>query len=107
MVAQRRAGSVARVTTDRAGARDLLRWSETLAAIARTGIGFTSSIYERERFEEILAVAGDISASVQDLCADGPGAGGLGATGADRDQAEGGRSSRSGSTRSSPESRAT
>ena len=86
MVAQRRAGSVARVTTDRAGTRDLLRWSETLAAIARTGIGFTSSIYERERFEEILAVAGDISASVQEL-----GAEGLGATGAEPDPAERGQ----------------
>ncbi len=41
-------------------ARDLIRWSETLAAIARTGIGFTQSLYERERFEEILKVAGDI-----------------------------------------------
>jgi ADP-ribose pyrophosphatase YjhB (NUDIX family) len=43
--------------------RDLLRWSETLAAIARTGLGFTQSLYERERFEEILAVAADIRAS--------------------------------------------
>ena len=25
-------------------ARDLIRWSETLAAIARTGIGFTQSL---------------------------------------------------------------
>ena len=32
-------------------ARDLARWSETLAAIARTGLGFTESLYERERFE--------------------------------------------------------
>ena len=40
--------------------KDLIRWSETLAAIARTGIGFTQSLYERERFEEILKVAGDI-----------------------------------------------
>jgi ADP-ribose pyrophosphatase YjhB (NUDIX family) len=39
---------------------DLLRWSETLAGIARTGLGFTQSSYERERFEEILAVAADI-----------------------------------------------
>ena len=41
-------------------ANDLARWSETLAAIARTGMGFTESLYERERFEEILHVAGDI-----------------------------------------------
>jgi ADP-ribose pyrophosphatase YjhB (NUDIX family) len=40
---------------------DLLRWSETLAGIARTGLGFTESLYEQERFEEVLAVAADIS----------------------------------------------
>ena len=40
--------------------RQLLRWSEALAAIARTGLGFTESLYERERFEEILHVAADI-----------------------------------------------
>jgi ADP-ribose pyrophosphatase YjhB (NUDIX family) len=39
---------------------DLLRWSETLSGIARTGLGFTESLYERERFEEVLAVAADI-----------------------------------------------
>ena len=42
--------------------RTLLRWSESLAAIARTGLGFTESLYERERFEEILRVAADIRA---------------------------------------------
>ena len=41
-------------------AQDLLRWSETLSAIARTGLGFTQSLYEKERFEEILKVAADI-----------------------------------------------
>ncbi|HUY63458.1 MAG TPA: NUDIX hydrolase N-terminal domain-containing protein [Acidimicrobiales bacterium] len=40
--------------------RQLLRWSEALAAIARTGLGFTESLYERERFEEVLRVAADI-----------------------------------------------
>lgn len=40
--------------------RTLLRWSESLAAIARTGLGFTESLYEQERFEEILRVAADI-----------------------------------------------
>ena len=40
---------------------DLLRWSETLAGIARTGLGFTENPYERERFEEILHVAADIA----------------------------------------------
>ena len=39
---------------------DLLRWAEALSGIARTGLGFTESIYERERFEEVLAVAADI-----------------------------------------------
>jgi 8-oxo-dGTP pyrophosphatase MutT (NUDIX family) len=41
-------------------ASDLLRWSESLAGIARTGLGFTQSLYERERFEEVLKVAADI-----------------------------------------------
>jgi ADP-ribose pyrophosphatase YjhB (NUDIX family) len=40
--------------------QDLLRWSESLAAIARTGLGFTQSLYEQERFEEVLKVAADI-----------------------------------------------
>jgi len=42
------------------GAHDLLRWSEALAGIARTGLGFTDSLYERERFEEVLRVAADM-----------------------------------------------
>ena len=42
------------------GHRNLLRWSESLAGIARTGLGFTQSQYERERYEEILHVAADI-----------------------------------------------
>ena len=40
--------------------RDLIRWSETLSAIARTGMGFTQSLYEKERYEEVLKVAADI-----------------------------------------------
>ena len=40
--------------------QDLVRWSEALSAIARTGLGFTESLYERERFEEVLKVAADI-----------------------------------------------
>jgi 8-oxo-dGTP pyrophosphatase MutT (NUDIX family) len=39
---------------------DLLRWAETLSAVARTGLGFTQSLYEQERFEEVLKVAADI-----------------------------------------------
>jgi ADP-ribose pyrophosphatase YjhB (NUDIX family) len=41
-------------------ARDLLRWSEALAGVARTGLAFTESLYERERFEEVLKVAADM-----------------------------------------------
>lgn len=46
--------------------RNLVRWSETLAAIARTGMGFTQSLYERERYEEVLHVAADIKASADE-----------------------------------------
>ena len=44
-------------------ALDLVRWAETLSAVARTGLGFTQSLYERERFEEVLKVAADIRAA--------------------------------------------
>jgi ADP-ribose pyrophosphatase YjhB (NUDIX family) len=44
-------------------ASDLLRWAETLSGIARTGLGFTQSLYEKERFEEVLKVAADIRAA--------------------------------------------
>ncbi|MGD0085305.1 MAG: NUDIX hydrolase N-terminal domain-containing protein [Acidimicrobiales bacterium] len=40
-----------------------MRWGEALAAIARTGLGFTENLYERERFEEVLQVAGEIRAT--------------------------------------------
>lgn len=39
---------------------DLLRWAEALSGVARTGMGFTKNLYERERFEEILRIAADI-----------------------------------------------
>ena len=42
---------------------DLIRWSETLAGIARTGLGFTENRFEAERYEEILEVAADIRAA--------------------------------------------
>lgn len=42
---------------------ELTRWSEALAGIAKTGLGFTESSYEAERYEEILAIAADIKAS--------------------------------------------
>ncbi len=38
---------------DRATGQDLLGWAETLSGIARTGLGFTESLYEKERYEEI------------------------------------------------------
>jgi ADP-ribose pyrophosphatase YjhB (NUDIX family) len=41
-------------------ALDLMRWAEALAGIARTGLGFTQNLYERERFEEVLKIAADI-----------------------------------------------
>jgi ADP-ribose pyrophosphatase YjhB (NUDIX family) len=43
--------------------RMLRRWAEALAGIARTGLGFTESGYEQERFEEILRIAADILAT--------------------------------------------
>ncbi len=46
--------------------RDLVRWSETLAGIARTGLGFTQNLYERERYEEVLHVAADIKAAADE-----------------------------------------
>ncbi|HUR78469.1 MAG TPA: NUDIX hydrolase N-terminal domain-containing protein [Acidimicrobiales bacterium] len=44
--------------------QDIVRWSEALSAIARTGLGFTTSIYEQERFQEVLNVAADMRATV-------------------------------------------
>ena len=44
----------------------LARWSETLAAIARTGMAFTQNLYERERYEEVLHVAADIKATIEE-----------------------------------------
>jgi ADP-ribose pyrophosphatase YjhB (NUDIX family) len=43
--------------------RTLRRWAEALSGIARTGLGFTESQYEQERFEEILRIAADIRVS--------------------------------------------
>ena len=47
-------------TPRRATERELIRWAETLSATAQTGLGFTENLYERERFEEVLAIAADI-----------------------------------------------
>lgn len=49
--------------------RDLIRWSEALAGIARTGLGFTENLYERERFEEVLHIAADIRAHASEAAA--------------------------------------
>jgi len=46
---------------------DLLRWAEALAGSARTGMGFTESLYERERYEEVLHVAAEIRARADAL----------------------------------------
>ncbi len=54
---------------DTPSAKQLLRWSEALAGIARTGLGFTESLYEQERYEEILRVAADIRVTAEE----GPG----------------------------------
>lgn len=58
--------------TDSVNAGDLARWSSALAAIARTGLGFSESLYERERFAEVLHVAGDIKAAAARLDAPSP-----------------------------------
>lgn len=47
--------------------RDLARWSTALAGIARTGLAFTESLYERERYEEVLHVAADIRIAAEQL----------------------------------------
>jgi ADP-ribose pyrophosphatase YjhB (NUDIX family) len=48
-----------------ASAQDLQRWAQSLAGIARTGLAFTESSYEIERYHEILEVAGDIQAATE------------------------------------------
>ncbi|MBI2684161.1 MAG: NUDIX hydrolase N-terminal domain-containing protein [Actinobacteria bacterium] len=39
---------------------DLVRWSEALAGVARSGLAFTTSLYERERYDEVLRIAADM-----------------------------------------------
>jgi len=53
-----------------ASEKDLRRWAEALAGVARTGLAFTENVFERERYEEILLIAGDIK-SVADEGRDG------------------------------------
>jgi ADP-ribose pyrophosphatase YjhB (NUDIX family) len=46
-----------------AGPDELLRWAGELTRIARAGLDRTVSLYERERFEEVERIAGDIRAA--------------------------------------------
>ena len=39
---------------------ELNRWAQALAGVARSGLGFTSSRFEAERYEEILEIAAEI-----------------------------------------------
>jgi ADP-ribose pyrophosphatase YjhB (NUDIX family) len=45
--------------------QDLFRWAEALAGIARTGLAFSDSLYERERYEEVLHVAAEIRSAAR------------------------------------------
>lgn len=51
--------------SDAASTEDLNRWSEALAAIAQTGLAFTDSSFEQERYHEVLAIAGDIRSAAE------------------------------------------
>lgn len=51
-------------------AHTLNRWAEALSGIARTGLAYTTSSYEVERYHEILAVAADIAATVDSIDVD-------------------------------------
>jgi ADP-ribose pyrophosphatase YjhB (NUDIX family) len=44
----------------------LVRWAEALAGVARTGLAFTTSTYEAERYEEVLTIAADIRHTAED-----------------------------------------
>jgi ADP-ribose pyrophosphatase YjhB (NUDIX family) len=46
--------------------KTLRRWAESLAGVAKTGLGFSESQYERERFEEVLNIAADIKAAADE-----------------------------------------
>ncbi|MGH8971621.1 MAG: NUDIX domain-containing protein [Acidimicrobiia bacterium] len=47
-----------------AGAGDLERWAAALNEVAGAGLRTTESLYERERFEEVARIAGDIRAAM-------------------------------------------
>jgi len=52
--------------SDLAPEKSLRRWAESLAGVARTGMSFTQSQYERERYEEVLKIAADIKAAADE-----------------------------------------
>jgi len=55
-------GTKSRTLAELSEAHHDLQKAPLLSGIARTGLGFTQSLYERERFEEVLKVAADIRA---------------------------------------------
>lgn len=59
-------------TPERVPKADLNRWSEALTAIAQTGLAFTESPFESERYQEILAISADIRSVVNGRDADQP-----------------------------------
>ena len=52
--------------TDHVTEKMLRRWAEALAGVARTGLGFTDSQFERERYEEVLHIAADIKTAAEE-----------------------------------------
>ncbi len=48
--------------TEPVSSQDLLRWAESLAGIAQTGLAFSEVQFERDRYQEIINVAADIKA---------------------------------------------
>lgn len=56
--------------------KTLRRWAESLAGVAKTGLGFSESQYERERFEEVLKIAADIKVAADEGLVDVPDADG-------------------------------
>ncbi len=57
---------------ERVPSADLNRWSEALTAIAQTGLAFTESRFEEERYQEILAISADIRSVVDSRAGDRP-----------------------------------
>ncbi len=45
---------------------EVSRWAEAVAGLARTGLAFSDSIYDRERYEELLSVAADMVAATHE-----------------------------------------